>query len=282
MKIRKRAFTLVELLVVISILVLLMSMLLPALNKAKEHARRTVCSSNLHQLGLAQQCYASDHRNWIPRYVNSVDYENGGSFCFKTELKWGVFVYLMHKPVYDYIKKSYGFMGKSWVCPSLTINKKAGMRSLIVEKRFRIRVKGEFYDFERGDLYPSHTDAGSAIPQPAVFLGYANLAGLHNMGLGTPESVKSSAYSVTDGGDRVLASDLNLRWTTWYDKDSLVGHVNRNNRMPAGSNCLKIDGHVEWHKPSVMGWEDEPVTELGPGKYKMGEGLNSPERWNFW
>jgi prepilin-type N-terminal cleavage/methylation domain-containing protein/prepilin-type processing-associated H-X9-DG protein len=62
----RRAFTLVELLVVISIIALLAALLLPALGRAKESARATVCLSNLHQVGLALQMYVSDNNNKLP------------------------------------------------------------------------------------------------------------------------------------------------------------------------------------------------------------------------
>ena len=95
---QRRGFTLIELLVVIAIIAVLIALLLPAVQQAREAARRMQCKNNLKQLGLALHNYESSLQSFPPNLVP------GGNFNYSAG-NWGVLAflspYLDQTPIYN-------------------------------------------------------------------------------------------------------------------------------------------------------------------------------------
>ncbi len=96
-KIKSSAFTLVELLVVISIIAMLLAILMPSLQKAREQAKRVICASNLHNLSLSYFSYEATYNELPEGYW-------GSATLMKSDL---------HK-----ILVSYGMTEDAVICPS--------------------------------------------------------------------------------------------------------------------------------------------------------------------
>jgi prepilin-type N-terminal cleavage/methylation domain-containing protein len=120
----RRAFTLVELLVVIAIIALLMAILMPALRKARDAARRISCGSRLRQWGMAIQMYTNDNdgelmamvNKWgghvYPHYINNGPQKIGGTVMWNME---GINPYIK---VFGPDYKNTGRVNDMVTCPS--------------------------------------------------------------------------------------------------------------------------------------------------------------------
>jgi prepilin-type N-terminal cleavage/methylation domain-containing protein len=124
MKTEKSGFTLIELLVVIAIIALLMGILMPALNRVREAAKRAVCSSQVKQIGTAMTAYTSDNDNRMPVYNSNNTNTNPYLLIHSYALyrSDGPYVYLSGKPIPMKLAVLYegGYVAdpKVFYCPS--------------------------------------------------------------------------------------------------------------------------------------------------------------------
>jgi prepilin-type N-terminal cleavage/methylation domain-containing protein len=118
---RRAAFTLIELLVVISIIAVLIALLLPAVQSAREAARRAQCVNNLKQLGLALANYESSHGV----YPYGMARENCGLNCLFSPNGYfvgsSIFVRMLPYLEQQVLANSYNYSLINWTAPNSTV-----------------------------------------------------------------------------------------------------------------------------------------------------------------
>ena len=296
----RRAFTLIELLVVISIIGVLVGLLLPAVQSAREAARRIQCTNNLKQIVLATHSYA-DIWSTVPRggFLQQISagsglYDSAGDHYLSGGVFLGLLPYMDQRPLYN----AMNFQLNIWTAINATVSA-TGINTLWCPSDSGVGdpqslPDGSFYD--PGPFTMNYTSyAGNFGTWHMGWRPQYNdqLNGLFNAdGAVRIASVKDGLSNTIAFGEHsraILSAADQLCWHWWpsgFLGDTLfvtLYPINPQHKItniadaggaytlatssqhPGGCNFAFLDGSVRFLKDTIDSWKIDAVTGLPPG-----------------
>jgi prepilin-type N-terminal cleavage/methylation domain-containing protein len=217
----RKGFTLIELLVVIAIIAVLIALLLPAVQQAREAARRTQCKNNMKQLGLAMHNYESTYTCWP---IGSYGISQNAFMIPNWRLQ--IFPYFDQAPLFNSMNFTLSFAG-STVNPSSPLNPCAnlGGNTQFIQIPMYVGVSGAYPDV-----------AGRTVGSNSNYGGFYTNNGmlLHNELTRMRDAVDGSSNTimVAEQSGQIGTSDIRSGYYGGYTGTNFAGAVTASN--PAG------------------------------------------------